>query len=377
MEKPPAYSPSAMPAEFFFSATYQQARQRFVAAARVRGAALASFGIDAVGAEGEALTTDVALIGPPDGRPASKLLLITSATHGVEGFCGSACQLQLLADDALLARASSAGVALLLVHAINPYGFSWLSRTNEHNIDLNRNAQDFSQPLPVNVAYAGLHDVLLPAAWPPTAENQQAKADYIAQHGAVAYRDAVSKGQYSHAGGVFYGGAARSQSLQNLEQILRTYAAPFADIGWIDVHTGLGPYGHAEKIFAGRRDDAEVARAGRWWGSDMAVPFAGKSTSADVTGNLSSTIYGACPDSRCTLMALEYGTVPFEQMTDALRGEAWLRAHPDAPAELARQIRQAMFNAFCGGDDVWRGMVLGQNRVAMLQAILGLQAAQS
>ena len=27
----------------------------------------------------------------------------------------------------------------VLLHALNPYGFAWLRRVNEHNVDLNRN----------------------------------------------------------------------------------------------------------------------------------------------------------------------------------------------------------------------------------------------
>ncbi len=48
------------------------------------------------------------------------------------------------------------------------------------------------------------------------------------------------------------GGCAASHLLRN----------PLSNrqIGWIDVHTGLGPRGHGEKIYAGRRDEAEVAR---------------------------------------------------------------------------------------------------------------------
>lgn len=355
--------------DHYFSSSFRQARERFLSAGRARAAHLESFRIDAVGAQGEELFTDAAMITP---QRAQRLLIVTSATHGVEGFCGSACQLALLDDSSLLARAAGSGVALLLIHAINPYGFSWLSRTNENNIDLNRNAQFFEGPLPRNPGYGELHSLLVPKLWPPTEENRQGIASFIGQHGPIGYRDAVSKGQYTHPEGIFFGGTARSQSLRTLEYILRTYANGFADIGWIDVHTGLGPYGHGEKIFAGRRDPEEVARAQRWWGQDIAVPFSGTSASADITGHLASTIYTACPDARHTLMALEFGTVAFESMVDALRGEAWLRANPDAPKELAEQIRQAVLNAFYCNQDVWKGMVLGQTRVAMLQALCGL-----
>ena len=355
-----------------FSASYAQARERFLAAAQAAGAELQSFGLDVPGAQGEALATDVALIRPAGAR---SMLIVSSATHGIEGFCGSACQLALLADAGLLAQAARSGVALLLVHAVNPYGFSWTSRTNEDNVDLNRNAQDFAAALPANPDYAALHPLLVPAVWPPDDANRRAIADHIARHGGTHYRDAVSKGQYTHPEGLFFGGSAHSASLRTLAHVLRTQAADFADIGWIDIHTGLGPCGHGEKIFAGRRDADEIARAKQWWGNDIAVPFAGTSTSADITGHLASTIYPACPDARRTLMALEFGTVPFEEMVDALRGEAWLRLHPEAPQDLALRIRGTLRDAFCGDTAAWQGMVLGQSRLAILQALLGLASA--
>lgn len=356
--------------DHFFSANYAQARQRFLAAAHSRSDGVESFLIEASGSSGEALSTDVAWV-RPDGARA--LLVLTSATHGIEGFCGSACQLALLADDDLLARAAQAGVALLLIHAVNPYGFSWLSRTNEDNVDLNRNAQSFDAPLPIDADYARLHPLLVPAVWPPTPENREAIAAYVSQHGHGRFRAAVSRGQYAFPEGLFFGGAARSASLGTLSRVLRKHGGMFEEIGWIDFHTGLGPWGHGEKIFAGRRDPQEVERAVRWWGLDVAVPFAGTSASADITGQVASLIYAACPDARTTSMALEFGTVPFDAMVDALRGEAWLRRHPDAPPAAAARIRESMRGAFFSDDPAWQGMVLGQSRVATLQALRGLE----
>lgn len=352
-----------------FSSTYAQARDRFLTAAKMRQARLESHRLDATGALGEDLYTDVAIIRPADARG---LLIVSSAMHGVEGFCGSACQLSLLQDEDLLGRAAGAGIAILLVHAINPFGFSWSSRTNESNVDLNRNAQSFAGTLPDNPRYADLHPLLLPPDWPPTAQNRNAIDAYIGEYGFVAYRDAVSRGQYTHPDGLFFGGSAATWSRLKLEHVLRSHAAEFSDVGWIDVHTGLGPNGHGEKIFAGRRDSDEIARAQRWWGSDLTIPFEGTSSSADITGHLTTSIHAACPDSRNTLMALEFGTVPFAAMVDALRGEAWLRANPEAPAELASRIRLAVRDAFYCDHDAWKGMVLGQSRVAILQAIAGL-----
>lgn len=357
----------------YFSRSYALARERFTAAARPLATRFASYPIAPKGREGEDLATDVALIGAAD---ATRLLIMTSATHGVEGFCGSGCQLALLDDAEMLERARQAGVALLLVHAVNPHGFSWIARTDEGNVDLNRNAQPFDgQPLPANPGYGQIHELLLPAQWPPSDANREQIAAYIGEHGLPAFKQAVTRGQYTHADGLFYGGDRPAASLLNLRRILVEHAAGFARIGWIDVHTGLGPRGHGEKIYAGRRDDAEVARARRWWGTDIAVPYQGTSASVDITGHLAGLAYQACPDSEPTLMALEYGTQPTERVVDALRGRNWLRAHPDAPAALRDQILQATLDAFyCDAPD-WHGAVLGQSRVAVLQALLGLEAA--
>jgi len=357
----------------YFSRSYAQARERFVLAARPLADSFHSYGIDHAGSEGEALATDVAYIGDPD---ADRVLIMTSAVLGVEGFCGSGCQLALLDDSVMLSRAREAGVALLLVHAVNPYGYSWIARTDECNIDLNRNGLPFDgRPLPMNPDYARIHDLLLPEEWPPTPSNQQLIAQYIAEHGQSVFAQAVSRGQYTHADGLFYGGDRPAASLLNLRRILHEHARTRTHIGWIDVHTGWGPRGHGEKLYAGRRDDAEVSRARQWWGSDITVPYQGNSVSVDISGQLADLIYQACPLSLPTSMALVFGAVRFDAMVHALCGRNWLQAHPEASQELRRIILQTTLDAFYCNEANWHGMVLGQTRVAVLQALRGLQVA--
>ena len=357
----------------YFSRSYEDARRRFLLAAKPLATHFQSYVIEPAGRAGEVLATDVALLGAPD---AQRLLIMTSATHGVEGFCGSGCQLALLDDAGMLERARKAGVAVLLVHAVNPFGFSWLARTNEDNVDLNRNDQLFDgRALPENPGYAEIHDLLLPAEWPPLASNAARIDAYIAEHGPAAYAQAVTRGQYTHADGLFYGGNRLTASLAHLRHALQQYGVHSRHIGWIDVHTGLGPRGHGEKIYAGRRDAAAVARARQWWGSDIAIPYEGSSASADITGQLAGLIYQACPNALHTPMALEFGTLPFADMIRALRGRNWLHAHPQADETTRDAILKATLEAFyCDAAD-WHGMILGQSRVAVLQALTGLQEA--
>jgi hypothetical protein len=353
-----------------FSGSYAEARRKFLDAAAQRGAAVESFVLPGLaGLFGEELATDVALLGPAG---AGKLLIVTSGTHGPEGFCGSGAQVSTLADDELLARCERAGVALLLIHAVNPHGFSHLHRTNEDNIDLNRNFIDFDAPRPDGAAYLEVEPLVLPATWPPTPADDAALADFIARRGRRAFMAAMSGGQYVSPDGVFYGGQAPSWSNRTIRAILRRHAAQARRIGWIDVHTGLGPYGHGEKIYPGRNTPADLARAHAWWGADVFAPFAGDSASADVSGPVVSSVYEECPQAEASMMGLEFGTLPDMLVMQALRADTWLRRHPEASDAMRRAARQLVRDAFYCDDDVWKGRVRGQTRAALLQTLQGL-----
>jgi hypothetical protein len=348
-----------------FSSTYREARQRFLDTAAERGLAVDTRVLDGVaGLEGEMLSADVVRIGP---RAAKRLLVLTSGTHGVEGFCGSGAQVALMRDDGLVALMNQLGVAMLLVHAINPYGFSFLSRTTEGNVDLNRNSLDFAAPLPQNPAYAELHTLLIPATWPPDDANLAAIRGYIETRGQWAYQQAVTTGQYTHPQGMFYGGAETAWSTRTMRELLAEHGETCVSIGWIDVHTGLGPSGFGAKICVG-----DLQRARRWWGADVTSPADGTSIAADVAGPLLDTLRQTCPHAASAAIAIEYGTVPLTGMLDMLRADVWVRHHPEAPDALKSEIRRQIRAAFYIDDDGWRGMIVGQARAAVLQALYGL-----
>ena len=356
-----------------FSASYAEARRKFLEAAGAAGLAVESKPHPLPGIEGEPLFMDVARDGHPS---AARLLVLSSGCHGVEGYCGSGVQVDALRDASLRERAAKAGVAILYIHALNPYGFSHFRRTTHENVDLNRNFHDFSAPLPQNVEYRELHPLLVPQEWPPSAQNLQALQAYIAQHGEKAYQSAISRGQHEFPDGPFYGGQAPTWSNLAVREVLRTHGRRAGRLAWIDIHTGLGPSGVGERIYAGRDDAAAIARARDWWGGEGRTPitsfYDGSSTSAFLTGLMFTSAYEECPQAEYTGMALEYGTVPVMETFHALRGEQWLNRHPDAPADVAAQIRRTNFEAFYTDTDAWRERILAQGREAMGQAVEGL-----
>ncbi|MES2634572.1 MAG: M14 family metallopeptidase [Pseudomonadota bacterium] len=359
-----------------FSSSYAQARTRFLEAAAAAGLRVESRIHPEKGRDGEELAMDIARDGEAD---TSNLLVLTSGCHGAEGYCGSGVQVAALADAQWREYARSKGVAVLYVHALNPYGFSHVSRVTHENIDLNRNFQDFSQPLPVNKAYREIHPLLLPPEWPPSEQNERAIQAYIDKVGVPAYQAAISQGQHEFPDGMFFGGQGPSWSNAALRDVLRANGKRASHIGWIDIHTGLGPSGHGERIFAGPNDEAAVARARRWWGGGGSTPvtsiYDGSSTSAFLTGLMWNAAREECPRAEFTSIAMEYGTVPLLQTLQRLRADHWLRLHPQAPDALRKQIKQDVLDAFYTDTDTWKEQVLTQAREAMVQAVDGLASA--
>lgn len=363
-----------------FADSYARARVLFLEAAATHGLALHSFTHPLKGAQGETLALDVALDGSPDAR---HLLIVSSACHGVEGFCGSGVQVSALHDAEWRQRVTASGIAVLYLHALNPYGFSHHRRVTPENVDLNRNFVNFSAPLPSNPTYDTLHDLLLPdtTTWPPSADNASALAQWVAQQGLLAYQAAVSQGQYSHPDGLFFGGTAPTWSHHTLRQMLQRYGQRAQHIAWIDVHTGLGPSGLGERIWAGRDDPVAIARARRWWeGENRATPitsiYDGSSTSAKLSGLMWEVLHQECPHADYTGMALEYGTVPITTVLEALRADHWLHRAQQrgvaVPEKLAAQIRQQMRDAFYIDTPEWRAQIVVQARQALFQAVDGL-----
>ena len=80
-----------------FAQTYAEARAKFLAAVDAAGLDVHSHAHPLLGRDGEALAMDVVRDGPAD---ATRLLIVSSACHGVEGFCGSGVQVALLGDGA-------------------------------------------------------------------------------------------------------------------------------------------------------------------------------------------------------------------------------------------------------------------------------------
>ncbi len=339
-----------------FPPDYRSARSAFIGAAEsARLGVTSRLHPHATGADGKPLFLDTAIIGP---REAKKALLMISATHGVEGYFGSGVQTGLLREG--LAARIPPGAKAVIVHALNPYGFSWNRRVNEDNADINRNFVDHANP-PVNEAYDLLHDALAPKDISPEsvkAANDALRA-YRDAHGAFKLQEAISAGQYRHADGLYFGGRKKSWSADMLEDVFREELAGVERLIAIDFHTGLGEHGAAEMITEDLPGSPAYARAKNLWGDYVRSSEAGESLSAPLTGTVDAAIADWMDGRELTFAALEVGTRSMRQVLGALRDDNWLHMHAAPDDARAPAIKAAIRDGFYPDTDEWKELVWG------------------
>lgn len=328
--------------------TYVDARERFLATAVSVGARVDSFPHPLAGLSGEDLFVDVAEVGAAD---ASSAVMVVSGTHGVEGYLGSALQSHHLET---LEPVDGDGPALIFVHALNPHGFSWVRRVNEDNVDLNRNFVDWTKPPPTNPGYAALAETLVPESW--TEEEQERTAALLMgqldELGFEQLQQIVSGGQFDHPTGVFYGGTGPTWSNEWLSAFVRRRFEGLQRVAILDLHTGLGPWGHGELISSEAPDSDAYDRQRTWW-NDVTSLHDGSSVSAKLAGEWLDAVSALAPSTELTAVAIEYGTVDALTVLESLRADAVLHAHGDPASPEAAAVRLLVREAFLDDDPAW------------------------
>ena len=358
------------PAEHF-PADYRVGRHNFIAACETAGIdVIARVHPKASGRDGKPLFLDAAIVGP---RDAKKALLLISATHGVEGYFGSAVQTGLMREG--LAKRTPRDSKIVVLHALNPYGFSWDRRVNEDNADVNRNFVDFKHP-PENKPYEMLAHEIAPRDISPAAlKKSNAKlTEFLKAHGAFALQEAISRGQYKFADGLYYGGSQVSWSAKMLKTVVAEDLAHVEKLIVVDFHTGLGPYGAGEMITEDLPGSPAYQRARAMWGARVASSEAGESVSAPLTGTIDKIFPRWLARTELTFAALEVGTRATREVFNALRKDNWLHCFADKRHKHrdADAIRLELRDAFFPDEAKWKGVVWSHANEVVSQALEAL-----
>lgn len=355
-----------------FSPDYNAAATRFRESAAKVGARLERHPIHEDDTE-PTLTIDVATIGAPAPR---HTVLVSSGLHGVEGFFGSAIQLGWLSGLATGASLPE-GVAVVLVHAVNPFGFAHRRRVNEDNVDLNRNFVDPPERYEgAPAGYAALNPLLNPASPPARFEPFKLKALWhIRRFGMPALKAAVAGGQYQFARGLFFGGHTASSSTRLIRGRLPRWVGDASRTIHIDLHSGLGTFGHHRLLLLEPADSPAVEWYRATFGHEVVEPSAdAENTAYDAAGTLGGWAMSKLGPARYRLVTAEFGTYPIVRVLGALRAEN--RAHhfgrPGSPA--VERAKTELVECFCPVSEQWRTQVVEQGLTLIDRAISGTPA---
>lgn len=357
-----------------FNPTYASARAAFLQAAdRAQARTDVLINDRAKGPNGSTLTTDVATLGPDT---ADSALVIVSGTHGPEGFVGSAAQIALL--DAIARDMPELPVRIVLIHAINPWGFAHISRTTENNVDLNRNFIDWTNPPPENPLYAELHPLLTPQEWTDDvlAQADAARDAWVEQHGLDVFVDVTARGQYSHPQGLHYGGAGREWSNEALETIVARHLRGVKRIAFIDWHTGLGERGEPFFLCFNQAGDAGWQRACDWWGKENIETQGGfdGAQRPNYSGLVFHGVQKFAAPADVTGAVIEFGTKERRIMRRALQIDQYLKFGGPVPDGQRAAMREELLDAFAPLSLEWKRSVLGHAIRIQNQALQGLQS---
>jgi len=352
-----------------FSPDYFTARTHFREAAARLGWEHEVHPIDARGPGGEQLTIDVASSTTGDWR---NVLVVSSGVHGVEGFFGSAVQLALFERWATIPPP----IKVVFLHGLNPFGFAWLRRFDESNVDPNRNfllpGERFEG---ANEHYARLDRFLnlqrSPRRWDMFVLQA---APLIAKYGVSALTQAIAEGQYSFPRGLFYGGAAPSQMQQILRENMPRWLTGSRSVVHLDFHTGLGRNGECRLLIDYPLNDRQRRSLANWFGEDSFEAADPKGISYKARGGFGRWCVSRSFAAEYLFAFAEFGTYKPIRVLAGMRAENQAHHWGDPSAASTRRAKQRLSELFCPADAAWRSRVIEKSLDLVDRALNGLQS---
>jgi Protein of unknown function (DUF2817) len=363
---------TARPADF--PPDYASARGWFRAAATSLGWTLHAHTIPGTGPSGEELSIDAANSPHSD---ASKVVVVSSGLHGVEAPFGSAVQL------AMFERFASAppppGLRFVFLHALNPWGYAWGRRVDADNVDPNRNfllpGEEY-QGSPEGYRHfdallnprspLGRFDLFVPKAWLA-----------VARFGVPALRQALVGGQYDYPQGVFFGGHRPSATHLGLQQRLRGWIGPAAEVVHLDFHTGLGPWGGYKLLLDAPVSKLQLERMGRWFGPGTHEEDDPTKTSYRPRGGFGPWCVAQQIAPEYLYMVAEFGTYKNIPMLAGMRQENRAVHWGQRGERIAERAKARLRDLFIPPSLEWRQRVLEQGVQLVLRAAAGLASVTS
>ena len=186
---------------------------------------------------------------------------------------------------------------------------------------------------------------------------------------------ALSKGQYSHPQGLFYGGTFDAWSNVTIRSVVSRYLAGASRAVIVDIHTGLGEYGNAEIILNSHDDSPEYQRALAIWGPELTkTTVTGEAVSPHLKASLKLALPRELQGREVTAVSLEFGTLPILEVVKALRAENWLHHHGGSDHPRAEELKTCLLRAFHPDSPDWEASVWEQGEDVIERALASLRS---
>jgi len=255
---------------------------------------------------------------------------------------------------------------MVFVHILNPYGMAWLRRTNENSVDLNRNFL-------LKGAYAGAPEGLAPLD--PFLNPQSPPGPellfnlkflwLITRYGMASLKQSVAGGQYKYPKGLFYGGKKLEEGPVKYQAWLKRRLKGVKRLVFIDVHSGLGPWGEdsllVEPEFYGLEQKA--------FGNRVYANKPQQGPSYKTRGGILAMTRHVASRAESHIVCQEFGTFNIIRVLRALRQEN--RWHHWGGGSLSHRSKAELKEAFCPDSLAWRNAIMDRGK-SLIEQSLGL-----
>lgn len=307
----------------------------------------------------------------PPQQNTSRLLILISGTHGVEGYTGSAIQQMFMTE--LLNEELVSDMGILFVHAFNPYGFKYIRKATEFNVDLNRNCGiDKSIFKNTNPGYKDLYDLLCPSG--EVNRNSLHNQFFylvamwnILKESMATLRQAVLQGQYEFPEGFFYGGKDFTPQTHALQSILPEIFEPYESIFAIDFHTGYGEWSKLH-LFSNPEKNESIKSVTESLFEGHFIDWGDSEDFYTIVGDLSGFIKQVNPDAVTICMPFEFGTLNSQETIGSmislqrmiLENQGFNHGFKNKRTE--RKVMHDFKELYYPSSEVWRSEVIRQSR---------------
>jgi hypothetical protein len=359
----------------YFLDSYADSREAFRARAlamkkEYRGATVTS--VPVPGENDGDLTVDVLYI--PAQKDRKRLLVLSSGVHGVEGFTGSAVQRMFLDEFATKEFLDYTGI--LVIHAMNPFGFKNVRRVTENNVDLNRNSDtDRALYSTKNTGYPAVYNLINPGSKVDTRSFGNVffhvqSIIMIARASMKTLRQAILQGQYEFPEGLYFGGKDFEPQITAMAPVIRRAVGDYPLVMNIDLHTGYGARGVLH-LFPNPIEDKNIKAMMEKTFSGYRIDWGDSDDFYTVTGDFSGYIGKLMRKGAYLPMAFEYGTMDSQTTLGSIKSlhttilENQGVQHGYSSPENEQRVKSRFREMYYPSSPAWRMKVMQDTRALL------------